>query len=400
MIVAGQFQTRVLIGAGAFEDALRTAAGAGPTVAVVDAGADAASGGQLARTVAAASAARATVVVEPVAGRAQVAALARTLDGARCVLAVGGGSVLDLAKLACVASGGGPAGDALRGSGRSGLVVLPPATVPQRRVLVPTTIGTGAEVSAVACLVDGEAKRLVLGEPLRSDCAVLDPALTRSAPRRLLAEGVLEALLRVAGPYAATPPRREPLSVPDSLALWLMRELTGVGERVTRGEGAGEPGDGLRVTAAQLSAYTHAGWALAGRAPFGWKLWYLANELSAAYGIRKMEAIACLLPHYWRRIAAGDVRFGSRPRLLAAWDAISGALAGPVSRHPAEGVRELLARWAVGAAPASDDDAVDALAARAHRAWGGGLPMLAPLRRADVRELYRDALAGAGAVAR
>src|SRR5690606_41617741 len=63
--------------------------------------------------------------------------------------------------------------------------------------VVPTTLGTGAETSRSACIQVHGRKRLVFGDGLRPDSAVHTPAATDTLPDDLIAEGVLEALLRL-----------------------------------------------------------------------------------------------------------------------------------------------------------------------------------------------------------
>ncbi len=92
------------------------------------------------------------------------------------VLAVGGGSAMDLAKLVC-AYDGQTDQEALHAAIRSG------ARVSERRVklvLVPTTSGSGAETTHFAVVYIGDDKYSVAGPVLRPDAVVLDPGLTVS----------------------------------------------------------------------------------------------------------------------------------------------------------------------------------------------------------------------------
>ena len=294
------------------------------------------------------------------------------------VLGIGGGSVLDLVKLACVVHRHPEFADvlAVRGA-RAGAISLPALRNPVvRRVFVPTTVGTGVEVSAVACVgIDGN-KRIVSGAALRPDIAVLDPELTATLPDQLLREGVLEALLRIIGPVAGSD---RVGGLPDAEAASLVRELVALGYRIA----AGDPGPRTRLDAAMLSSATHTGWALAGRGPYSAKHWYLANELSTGLGLRKMVATACLLPAVWSRIATGDTRYGNPDMLAQAWSWLGEA-------DPVAGLRSVLRDWGLEYEIAAPEPVLAEVAERAVRSWGGRLPMLAGLTVADVRELYGD----------
>ena len=108
---------------------------------------------------------------------------------ADCVLGLGGGSNLDLAKLAAllVTHGGHPRDyvgeDRVPGS------ILP-------LVCLPTTAGTGSEVSGSAVLTDVEQqmKLGILSQRLRPLVALVDPCLTLSCPAQVTADSGIDAL--------------------------------------------------------------------------------------------------------------------------------------------------------------------------------------------------------------
>ncbi|GAA5154635.1 MULTISPECIES: daptide-type RiPP biosynthesis dehydogenase [Amycolatopsis] len=297
----------------------------------------------------------------------------------RLVVGIGGGAVLDLVKLACLLHAQPAAADLLGTWGtRAGAIPLSaPAKSPVRRVLVPTTVGTGAEVSPVACVRIGDSHRIVAAPALRPDLAVLDPELTATLPGHLVREGVLEALLRVAGPVVGSEHRG---GLPDAEAALLVRELVAVGDRVADGD----VGPDARLAVATLSAATHTGWALSGREPYAARHWYLANELATVLGVRKMVATACLLPAVWRRVSLGDTRYGHAAGLagLGRWLGVP---------DPVRGLEELLDRWRIDHTVAAAPEALQDAAERAVRSWGGRFPMLAGLTVADVAGLYAEA---------
>ena len=121
-------------------------------------------------------------------------------DGAQIVVAVGGGSVVDLGKaLAALAPGGGPVLDHLEGVGKG----LPLSAAPLPFVAIPTTAGTGSEVTKNAVIAVPERGRKV---SLRDDrmlprLAIVDPGLTDGAPPSVTLSAGLDALVQVIEPY-------------------------------------------------------------------------------------------------------------------------------------------------------------------------------------------------------
>jgi alcohol dehydrogenase len=124
--------------------------------------------------------------------RAQARAFAPDL-----VLAVGGGSVLDVAKLVAALHDRDEPASAFYGvnvlSGRRTALAC-----------VPTTAGTGSEVSPNALLYDeaAVAKKAVISPALVPDTAIVDPALTLSLPPALTATTGLDALTHCLEGYA------------------------------------------------------------------------------------------------------------------------------------------------------------------------------------------------------
>ncbi|ESS07663.1 MAG: alcohol dehydrogenase, class IV [uncultured archaeon A07HB70] len=112
-------------------------------------------------------------------------ALPNGVDG---VVAVGGGSVLDTAKLAALllTHGGTPA-DYL------GAGAVPGPVAPL--VAVPTTSGTGSQSTQTAVVHHEGVKRGVSDEHLRPARAVVDPTLTFGLPRRVTARSGFDAFV-------------------------------------------------------------------------------------------------------------------------------------------------------------------------------------------------------------
>jgi alcohol dehydrogenase class IV len=119
---------------------------------------------------------------------ASVLGCARTekIDG---VLAVGGGSVIDVAKIVAALTHGKQTEKEI-----FGINLLAGRALPL--VCLPTTAGTGAEVSPNAVLLDEteEMKKAVISPHLVPDAAFIDPLLTMSVPPAVTAATGLDAL--------------------------------------------------------------------------------------------------------------------------------------------------------------------------------------------------------------
>ena len=114
------------------------------------------------------------------------------------VIGVGGGSNLDLAKIvACVSSHGGHYRDYF-GFGKVPGPIMP-------LVCIPTTAGTGSEVSHAAVLTDTENQVKVssLSHYLRPALAVVDPKLTLSCPPQASADSGIDALTHAIEAFTA-----------------------------------------------------------------------------------------------------------------------------------------------------------------------------------------------------
>ncbi|NHC15590.1 iron-containing alcohol dehydrogenase [Motilibacter deserti] len=314
------------------------------------------------------------------------------------VVAVGGGSTLDLAVLGTLP----PAlldGPAWRS--RCGLVALPAARPTAGRVLVPTTLGTGAEVSTSACCERGDGKVLVVGAALRGDEAVVDPAATDGLPASLCGEAGIEVLARLLVPFAGPgSDTGAPVHHADEHVLADLRALARPLAQVADALAVGaEVGRVARLGLATVGAHSHLGWGHLGRSPFASPVWYVATELAAELGVSKVRATAALLPVWARAVVGGDGRWGSAARLRRAWEPFATTLADAPSVHPplpaepVDGLQEMVSRLVPTLAPVWGTHVGDAVADRCARRWGGGLPMLAGLDTYAVAALVEEALA-------
>ena len=105
------------------------------------------------------------------------------------VIGLGGGSAMDVAKLVAVLTGSGQAITQIYGIGNIQGQRLP-------LVQVPTTAGTGSEVTNIAIVTTGATtKSGVVGPQLYADIAVLDATLTLGLPPKVTAATGIDAMV-------------------------------------------------------------------------------------------------------------------------------------------------------------------------------------------------------------
>ena len=115
-------------------------------------------------------------------------AKARELN-ADCIVSVGGGSVIDAAKAVCVTlKNGGKANDHLN------FLVLTEPQIPH--IAIPTTSGTGSEVTSVAVLTSKSAGRklFIVDRYIVPNVAILDPRFTITLPKDLTVYTAMDAM--------------------------------------------------------------------------------------------------------------------------------------------------------------------------------------------------------------
>jgi 4-hydroxybutyrate dehydrogenase len=114
-----------------------------------------------------------------------------TEDGCDGVLAIGGGSAMDLGKaVALLAGSGGPLAqyDPLAGGGQLVKTVAP-------LLAVPTTAGTGSEVSVGFVIIMNDGRKLTFASPLFiPKAAICDPELTLGLPGTMTAATGMDAI--------------------------------------------------------------------------------------------------------------------------------------------------------------------------------------------------------------
>ncbi|WP_306130354.1 iron-containing alcohol dehydrogenase [Roseovarius sp. MMSF_3350] len=137
--------------------------------------------------------------------------LEKTIDigrdkGVTGVVGFGGGSSQDVAKLAALILGSNEDLDEVWGVANAKGPRLP-------LVLVPTTAGTGSEVTPVSIITVGnEEKRGVSSPVILPDIALLDAELTLDLPAAITAATGIDAIVHAIEAYASTNPNNNPIS--------------------------------------------------------------------------------------------------------------------------------------------------------------------------------------------
>ena len=140
------------------------------------------------------------------------------LAGATSVIGFGGGSPMDVAKLAAYLLGSGDELDEIWGVDVAAGERLP-------LVLVPTTAGTGSEATPISVITcEGGVKLAVNARPLTADWAMLDPGLTVGLPVHVTAATGIDAIVHSIEAYTSAR-LKNPLS--DALAREALKLLTG-----------------------------------------------------------------------------------------------------------------------------------------------------------------------------
>ena len=199
------------------------------------------------------------------------------------VISVGGGSSIDTAKgMAIVLTMGGTIRDH-QGSQSLGKKQT-------THIAVPTTAGTGSEVSQYAVVkdVDAHEKMHYADDHIVPDAAVLDPELTLGMPRGLTAATGADALTHAIEAYQSI--NRNPMS--DALALGAIRLIA---EHLPR---ACEDGSDLAARGQMLVAANLAGMAF--NVSGVGLVHAMAHIVGARYGVHHGTANAICLPHVMR----------------------------------------------------------------------------------------------------
>ncbi len=248
--------TRVVFGAGTLAQLGPAAAALGGRALLV-AGRDVARAQPAARVLQAAGVAVQifSVPAEPSTGDVESGVLAARAGGCDLVVAIGGGSPLDAGKaIAALLTNDGPPLDYLEVVGRGRALVREPAPF----IAVPTTAGTGSEVTRNAVLTASaqQLKVSLRSAKMLPRLAIVDPLLTLSLPPGVTADCGLDALTQCLEPLVCN--RSNPVT--DGLA----REGLGRASRSLRRAWA--HGDDLEARTEMCAASLLGGMALANAA--------------------------------------------------------------------------------------------------------------------------------------
>lgn len=282
--------------------------------------------------------------------------VAAALDGAcDLVVAAGGGSAIDAGKaVAGIAANGGLAHDYLEGRE----IVRAPLPC----VAVPTTAGTGAEVTKNAVITDRYRgrKQSIRHRLLVPSAAIVDPELTFSLPPAPTAATGMDALAQLVEPYVSK--RSTPLT--DALALHGMRIAGSCLARAVRDGGDAEARAGMSF-AALLSgmALANAGLGAAHA---------LSHPLGVRFGIPHGCGCAILLPRVMEfNLPAAAAKYAHVAAALG--EDVRGLAVDDAARRAVERVRRLAAEIGIPAGLSAFGVREGDLAAIAREARGSSL---------------------------
>jgi len=236
-----------------------------------------------------------SIAGEPTLTEFKAAMAAAKAARADCVIGLGGGSAMDVAKLVAALIDGAQGIDDVIGVDLLKGRALPLACIP-------TTAGTGSEVTPIAILEDEEAdlKKGVVSQYLVPDYAYLDPALTVSMPRAVTASTGIDALTHCIEAYA----NKFAHPLVDMFALEGIRLIVAHIER------ACADGSDIEARAAMLRASYYGGLCLGpvNTAAVHALAYPLGGEFHVPHGV----ANSILLPHVLRfNLEAAPARYAA-----------------------------------------------------------------------------------------
>ena len=199
--------------------------------------------------------------------------------GADCLVSVGGGSAIDTAKgMAILMKEGGRLQD------YTGFQVLTRPQTPH--IVIPTTAGTGSEVTYIAVIKDHqEGRKLLFGDHnILPNVAILDPRMTEGLPPKLTAATGMDALCHAIEALHSL--QKEPIA--DGLALHAIKLIK---EFLPE---AVENGKDMTARGQMLIAANMAGAAFS-NAQVG-MVHALAHSVGAIFGVHHGLANSILLP--------------------------------------------------------------------------------------------------------
>ena len=303
--------------------------------------------------------------------------------GADSFLAVGGGSVMDTAKIAdAIFTHGGSARE------QEGFFLMPRADDGMGRPLeiaplacIPTTAGTGSEVSMVAVIKDHEEKvKLEIADfPLFPRLAILDPETTATLPASVAAATGMDALTHAIESYVS----QEWSPHGDAQALHALRMIRDNLERAVERGADDDEARGNMLIAASL-AITHA---------LG-SVHAMSHPAGAHFSVPHGVANAIHLPHVIRFNAQGGEDIANRYRDVAELFGVeSGGSGAGVGDALATHLTELTARLGLPTRLSEAGVPESGIPALVEGAMGDGTTLLNPreVSEEEYAELYRAA---------
>lgn len=241
------------------------------------------------------------------------------------VIGAGGGSAMDVAKVVGVLGGHGGSVHDYEGIGK-----VPGVGVPV--VAIPTTAGTGSEVTVFSVITDRERRfKMTLGSPhIVPQVALCDPELTVSMPPALTAATGMDALTHAIESFVNT--AHNPVA--KTLALEAIR-LIGRALRTAWAKGADRQARTEMLLASTMAAMAFS------RTRLG-NVHAMSHPLGAHYDVPHGVANAVLLPYVmaWNLVACYD----SYPAIAAALGERVEELSGRAAAEAAVEAVRLLAR--------------------------------------------------------
>ncbi|WP_412537517.1 iron-containing alcohol dehydrogenase [Marinobacter sp. MIT932201] len=200
------------------------------------------------------------------------------------VIGFGGGSSMDVAKLIALLIGGGERLDDVYGVGQAKGTRLP-------LIQIPTTAGTGSEVTPISIITVGETeKKGVVAPQLLPDIALLDAELTLGLPAHVTAATGIDAMVHAIESYTSASANNNPVS--KALAREALRLL---GANI---ESAVKDGTDVRARSDMLLGAMLAGQAFA-NSPVA-AVHALAYPIGGIFHVPHGLSNALVLPHVMR----------------------------------------------------------------------------------------------------
>jgi alcohol dehydrogenase class IV len=300
--------------------------------------------------------------------------------GADSFLAVGGGSVMDTAKVAdAVFTHGGDARD------QEGFFLMPREDDGMGRPLdiaplacIPTTAGTGSEVSMAAVIKEPAEKiKIEIADfPLFPRLAILDPEATRTLPPMIAAATGMDAMTHAIEGYVSA----DWSAHQDARSLHALRMIRDNLERAVQNGEEDEEARGNMLIAANLAITIALGAVHA-----------MSHPAGAHFGVPHGVANAIHLPHVIRHNAAGSDEIADRYRDVGEIFDVSDP---EIGEALAAYLTDLVERLGLPTRLSQAGVPEDGIPALVEGAMGDGTTLLNPreMSEEDYAALYRAAL--------